>query len=406
MTPHDILDAIGEVNDTCIETAHERPALFARPSVRRGIVAACLGVLVGVGATTLWLHSTPTTTPPAVHPDILTPATANDDRRYNDNTFLSSEGAYVWPWHCLTVNEQFSEITYQGNRYHVRGIALDSSLITEHLGSDTPTGYDLYTDETHSTTCDVFAVDGVDSARYVAVRYADDTRYYPAHRADYDPPATLAALTTAIDVDKHVVIDHITDENDITYGFDQTAADELWAILDTVGDVPLLPDTTVYGKDLLTLGVCAPTFGIDVPRVWGFTEDGYMHTNIDDYGYVWYVGEDIVNKVTAFAMAHTAPLPADNTMTLVGTVEAIEDEYLLINDAVMMHDPADGLTFTVYADDMHVKRYILSGFLQVGQTVAVTHTGVDPDDPQTIRTATALSEVIVVGNGEEVLIPE
>ncbi len=90
---------------------------------------------------------------------------------------------------------------------------------------------------------------------------------------------------------------------------------------------------------------------------------------------------------------------------MIGTVTEIGDDYIKVDDTVMMKNPDDGIEFTVYANHTRIKRYIVSGFLKVGQTVLIEHGGIYSDEPTIVRTATSLYEAYITDNGEAI-IPE
>jgi len=71
-----------------------------------------------------------------------------------------------------------------------------------------------------------------------------------------------------------------------------------------------------------------------------------------------------------------------------------------------MKNPDDGIEFTVYANHMNIKRYIISGFLKVGETVTVEYSDMlTPENHTEIKNATNMYEAIITDSGH-VLIPE
>ena len=71
----------------------------------------------------------------------------------------------------------------------------------------------------------------------------------------------------------------------------------------------------------------------------------------------------------------------------------------------MMKNPEDGIEFTVYATNMNIRRYIISGYLKVGDTVSIEHGYLLKDSYTEIRNARDLNECRITSNGQ-VLIPE
>ena len=135
-------------------------------------------------------------------------------------------------------------------------------------------------------------------------------------------------------------------------------------------------------------------------------DNGYILTNIENYGYCFYIGAEGADEIINYVLAHKTDAPGEKESEfLIGTVTEIGDDYIKVDDTVMMKNPDDGIEFTVYANHTRIKRYIVSGFLKVGQTVVIEHGGIYSDEPTIVRTATSLYEAYITGDGEAI-IPE
>ena len=88
-----------------------------------------------------------------------------------------------------------------------------------------------------------------------------------------------------------------------------------------------------------------------------------------------------------------------------GTVTEIGENYIKVDDSILMKNAAEGIEFTVYAEHMNIRRYIISGYLKVGDTVSVEHGYLPKESYTEIRNATNLEECVITSGGE-VLIPE
>ena len=128
-----------------------------------------------------------------------------------------------------------------------------------------------------------------------------------------------------------------------------------------------------------------------------------MWTNIEDYAYVYYLGEDAVNEIFDFAVKNKLMIYLPEEQYLVGTVTEIGNDYIKIDDSIMMKNAEDGIEFTVYANHMNIRRYIISGFLRVGDTVRIEHSYLPKENYTEINNATNLEECIVSKGGQVII---
>ena len=128
-----------------------------------------------------------------------------------------------------------------------------------------------------------------------------------------------------------------------------------------------------------------------------------MWTNIENYAYVYYLGEDAVNEIFDFAVKNKLMIYLPEEQYLVGTVTEIGNDYIKIDDSIMMKNAEDGIEFTVYANHMNIRRYIISGFLRVGDTVRIEHSYLPKENYTEINNATNLEECIVSKGGQVII---
>ena len=131
-------------------------------------------------------------------------------------------------------------------------------------------------------------------------------------------------------------------------------------------------------------------------------------TNAEEWGHWFYIGEEAAQKIADWALAHGVEAePPRTEYHVTGTITEIGEDWFKVDDAILMQEPAVGIEFTIHADDLRVRRWLIRGLLRVGQTVQVTHTGMEdpgPEDGAEIRTAFEVREVQIIDG--EVLIPE
>jgi hypothetical protein len=123
-------------------------------------------------------------------------------------------------------------------------------------------------------------------------------------------------------------------------------------------------------------------------RSFALVADGYLSTNIDDYGYDFYLGEEAEAEIREYILSHKIEAPKDSIESIYGVVTEIGEDYLKIDDTILMKNPENGLTFTVYArDNTTIKSYLMSGELEVGDHIKIMHRDISPNEPTIIRTA-------------------
>ena len=453
MKPNELLDAIGKVDDAYIEIARSKPKTDKKIWITVASVAACLCIAaVGVFGlssikklTKIELDETltdPTTTgtsaqatnestnillvPPTVsestteknttanntsNENTTEPPTATDppciwyDTRKRDKskTINITMSAREWPWNCKEIHQQFTFVDYNGNSYVIRSHnTLSKDKVGKKLGKTTMRGYDIYEDKTYTTTCEIHEIEGVDSSRFIAVKYQGYDGYYVFNTRDSNPPATLGDLITALNLTETFPLTTIY-HNSKKYRLTEADSDILWDMFLKHTDAKTLETEPIpSGKKKLSFVIVSEELGSD-NLSWGLSDNGYIRTNIDNYGYEYYIGEAAVDEIVKYALKHKKDEITDNTQYLIGNVTEIGEDYIKVNDAIMMKNPDDGIEFTVMANNMNIKRYIISGFLKKGQLVRITHTGILADNHTIVDTAINLEEVSIVDNNLSIL---
>lgn len=453
MKPNELLDAIGQVDDECINDARSKQKTDKKIWITAASIAACLCVVaacvfglsnikkltkIGTDATLTDPSATAGTSaqttnknagielaPPTVSEssenatEKITPTepateiplvTHNfciwaDTRKHNSNkAIMSQTAARIWPWNCQEVPEQFPSLKYNGREYIIRSrdIQLSKDKVGKKLGSAAMQGYDIYEDKTHSTTCTIYEIKGIDSSRFITVKYKGYDGYYVFNTQDYNPPATLGDLVSALNLTETFPLTTIY-HNSKLYGLTEADGEALWSMFLKYADAETLEYENIpSGNKVLSFVVVSEELGTD-NLSWALYDDGYLRTNIESYGYRYYIGEDAVDEIVKYALAHKAGEIADDTQYLVGIVTEIGEDYIKVDDSIMMKNPDDGIEFTVMANNMNIKRYIISGFLKEGQQVRITHTGTLCGNHTVVETATMLEEITIT-DGKDILI--
>lgn len=344
-----------------------------------------------------------------------------DTRERNDNNVAFEQSAYVWPWNCREVYNQYTTVTVGENEYVSRvsyyGEEVLANQIAKKVCDAEAVGYDVYSslknkeDYYLSIKCEVFEIKGVDSNRIVAVKYDGYDGYYAFLREDREQLNTFGELVSALDLTQKIKLNSVyydeeNDGNDTDehYALSDENSDALWNILKECFDAPSV-DSSLYdrSKRKLSFAIDSDTLGVN-NLSFSFNSEGYLWTNIENYAYVYYLGEDAVNEIFDFAVKNKLMIYLPEEQYLVGTVTEIGNDYIKIDDSIMMKNAEDGIEFTVYANHMNIRRYIISGFLRVGDTVRIEHSYLPKENYTEINNATNLEECIVSKDGQVIIL--
>ena len=339
-----------------------------------------------------------------------------DTRKRNDSGYLTEQGTIEWPWNCRDVYNQYTEITLNGEMYRARSSYYGGEVYANKIGkkllNTDCTGFDLSKDEKHSIKCEVFEILGVDSERIVAVRYDGYDGYYAFIKEAYQAPNTLGELIDSLDLTNNVKLnsfyyDEKADGNDVEehYALSDKKSAELWNIVKKYADAPKASQELFSGtKERIGFAINSSTLGV-YNLSFAFNSDGYLTTNIENYGYVYNVGKEAYGEILEFALKNKQLVIIPEKQYLVGTVTEIGEDYIKVDDSIFMKDPDDGIEFTVYATNMNIRRYIISGYLKVGDTVCVEHSFLPKAHYTEIKNARDLDKCVITTEGD-IVIPE
>lgn len=414
MNTDDIIDALNEVDDTFIQNAREPKKRIRRKAlwISAGAVAACIGVVLLLPR---MLRQTP-------HNDHIrhdgycdcpgyqitaTPAVGANLWNYKAFSLATRDSMIYFDWDCQSIAKQFSDVTYNNteyslrNSYHNEDMKVSSSLVGEKLADYTAEVREYETGITHTMDCTLYEIAGVDPARFLAVQYAGEKNaddYYVFHQKEFNPPATLGEFITSLNLTETLPLikfsyntydDYYSRERiSETHGLSLEDSKVVWDMISEYASAGTRTNEEHGYKDnRITFSATSEALGL-YNRSFALVADGYLSTNIDDYGYDYYLGEEAVAEIREYILAHKTEPPKDRIDSIYGVVTEIEEDYLKIDDTILMINPENGLTFTVYAkDNTTVKSYLMSGQLEIGDHIEILHRGISPDEPTIIRTA-------------------
>ena len=295
------------------------------------------------------------------------------DRDYK-GSISGSEGDIEFPWEYKLTYEKFYTVKYNGNDYRTRTRGINESLLGEVLGTCTAQGVDSYTDKTYTETFNVRKIKGVSEEKMIAVGM--DNEYYVYFNDEVKCPATFGELLDAYNLSETLpLVKFSVNEGYKEKGYYQITDDEyIWQVLSECRNAEFYAENDKWDRgdrNYLSFTATSEELGV-YKRVFYITEDGYVSTNVFNYSYVYYIGEDAANKIIVHAKSNAAETEREQyEYTLAGTITEIGDGYVLIDDTVLCKDKNDGMVFKVLTEDLIIRRYLECTNIKVGDTVAI-----------------------------------
>ena len=412
MNTDDIIDALNEVDDTSIKNAREpkKKRNYKALWISVGAAAACLAVVLLLPRISHMTHHDGYCDCPD-HQITPTPAVGANRWNYKSFGLVTRDSMIGFSWDCQTIAKQFPFVTYNDTEYYLRrnyyneDMKVSASLIGERLTNYTAEVCEYETGITHSIECTLYAIAGVDPARFLAVQYAGEKKaddYYVFHQNEFNPPATLGEFITSLNLTETLPLTKFSyttydcttrEKTSDLYGLSLEDSKVVWDMISEYASVGTRTgEEHGYANNRIGFYATSEALGL-YNRSFALVADGYLSTNIDDYGYDFYLGEEAVTEIREYILAHKIEAPKDSIASLYGVVTEIGKDYLKIDDTILMKNPENGLTFTVYAhDNTTIKSYLMGGALEVGDHVKIMHRGISSEEPTVIRTAFSLEK--------------
>lgn len=384
-----IVNAVGNIDDDLVTGATQSKKTKNNLWLRWTSVAACLALLVVVGA--------------AVLPKIFTnQGNAND--RYNDIHIQAGESGIVWPWKYLSVYEKYTELKVGSVKYRSHGHAVSEDLVSALIGTHTVVGYDVITNDKYTEDFEVYELKYADKSQFVAVKM--EGVCYVFKNDKYDPPSTLGKLFELVDLPKAIKLSRFSENGDAPSRKHFTLSDDdrVWDILAGCKNAKFVEDDQwkVHNREYLSFTVTSETLGVYKVAMY-VTADGYLWTNAFNYQYLFNIGKDAAGKIIKYAKENSTKAeyePYRNTVT--GKIVEITKDHILVDDSILCKDPADGITYKILINDIRISRYVDMDIVDVNDIVVVYYEG--KLNENVIDKAASISKGII--SGGDVLIPE
>lgn len=358
-----ISEAIGNLPEDLVNGAVTYKRTSKKKSfIKWGSIAACFMVMVMAAAliVPMFLGGDPI-------------SIGGIDRDYK-GVISGSEGDIEFPWEYKLTYEKYYTVKYNGNEYRTRARAINESLLGEVLGTCTAQGVDSYTDKTYTETFDVRKINGVSEEKMIAVGM--DNEYYVYFNDEVKCPATFGELLDAYNLSETLpLIKFSVNEGYKEKGYYQITDDEyIWQVLSECRNAEFYAENDKWSRgdrNYLSFTATSEELGV-YKKVFYITEDGYVSTNVFNYSYVYYIGEDAANKIITHAKSNATEAEREQyEYTIAGTITEIGDGYVLIDDTVLCKDKNDGMVFKILTEDLIIRRYLECTNIKVGDTVAV-----------------------------------
>lgn len=409
MKENKIINAIGHIDDDLISEAAGEGESRRLPWIKWASLAACFIIIVTAGALTLpYLKDETEPHDSGDSGDIDTNSGSDEGiKRPVDIYVGESDIEYNWPWEYLTVSEKYPVCQFNGREYRSRGYAVDADYLSDVIGECEGVGYDSLQDEYRTETFEVRAINGVSEDHIIAVGM--EGTYY-VYSVDFkDVPATFGELMELYSLADTLPLSRFSERKGYTvkdyYTLD--GDDYIWQVLSECGDAPLYEDYDFWTlSDVTNLAFTATSSPLGVyKRAMYITEDGYFSTNVFDYNYIYFIGEDAAAKIINYAAENSEKsemVPYE--LTVSGIVTEISDGYIAVDNSILMENEEDATVYRVLTDDIRLRRFVLMGFAHVGDAVIIKARG--EYDPDTGNVTGAYSYYVGQIYEGDVLIPE
>lgn len=325
MTNRDILNALGDIDESYITEANGRIKSKKGIIIRYSAMAACL-LIAAAGAFAavkmiprgkMKNSAAPSETYEEYDGNVAdydgdySTIDKSDGTKINEaakeNGASSSENdiAYVKRWDEMTNTEKFPTVKINGTEYSVANRPIPSDKIGNSITRLTVLGRDGYTNSEYAANVEVYEIKGISSECAAAVKYDADGKYYVCRNSHYKPE-TLGQFMNDLSLKENLTF--------VSFGGTQmkngkavcdveyTNADKakVWELLFTdtaakaVKDYDSMNFETAAGIaiDLKLLGYENISLAV--------TRDGYLTTNILDTGKAFYIGKPAAEKFLSY----------------------------------------------------------------------------------------------------------
>lgn len=387
MNREELFKGISGVDEDILERS-ETAAKKKKKTVwlKWGALAACLAVAVIAGISVFRGNDKDQTSVGGVM------------REYKKTSVSSSETAIEWPWEYKTMYERFTTISFGGKEYTVKtlGMSVDEALLGDEIGTGEAVGYDIYTEQEYRQTVEIRQIKGISADLMVAAEL--EGNFYTFKYNAYVPPATLGEVLENYSLSQNLAFSNFSvykDGKETGY-YSLEDDDYIWQILSECREATFVEDEekTRFFKNRITFTATSESLGI-YKRGFNVSEDGYVNTNVFDWGYTFYIGEEAASDIISYAKKNGSEREREPyTYSLAGTLTEIGDGYILVDDSILCVDEKDGMVFQVLTSDLRISRCLDYEKISTGAIVVVNFT-----EPVNVEAGNVVSGAISMDQG-------
>lgn len=326
-------------------------------------------------------------------------------RTYKSVPMVQSETAPYYPWEYLTEAERYTYMLLEGMEYRTRLRTVDPKYLAERIGEGIFPATDIDSGQDHTAKKEVFAIQKIPPSELVAVELGEEFLVFA--NGTYSPPPDFGTFWDETDLSNTVELSRFSyfygnnENNQQTNHFleDDSA---LWEMLEKCRNAPFLErdpfyDTTV---ESVSFSVTSERLGI-YKHGFRISADGYISTNLMEWGYVFQIGEDAARIIINHVKEHSVSVPFEPYYQfLYGTFVGTEEGFLLVDDTVLCVNPEEGMVFRVPMEDIRISRTVTLGHIEEGDIVLVNFTGkVDTAAGNTVLNPVSIQKGFLTENG-------
>lgn len=324
MTNRDILNALGDIDESYITEANGRIKNKKGIIIRYSAMAACL-LIVAAGAFAA-VKMIPrgkmknSAAPSETYEDYDEEFSVTDNYEATDktdgtNTNGSAKGnstssstaltERIKRWDEKTNTEKFPIVKINGAEYGVANRPIPYDKIGNSITKLTVLGKDKYTNSEYAANVEIYEIKGISTECAAAVKYEGDGKYYVCHNSHYKPE-TLGQFMNDLSLKENLTFVSFsgtqTKNGKVICDVEYTNVDKakVWELLfsDTaakaVKDYDSMNFETAAGIaiDLKLLGYENISLAV--------TRNGYLTTNILDTGKAFYIGKPAAEKFLSY----------------------------------------------------------------------------------------------------------
>lgn len=385
-----IANAVGNIDDDLIARAENSKKKTKHNSwLKWGSIAACFALVVVAIAMVA----------PMMQSDDPGVELGDQVRPYKDVTVQGESAYYEWRWEYKTVEEKYTAIDVDGNKFSGRQKEISSDHVGEKLGVYEATGYDTYSEEYHKENFDVYSISGISAEAFIAVFM--EGKYFVFFTDEKTPPATFGEVMDTYNLLNTIDLNRFSlEEQDREVQYFNLGDDNyIWEQLSDCRNAASIVDDKWLAseRDYISFTITSETLGV-YKRALYITKDGYLWTNVFDVAHLYNIGEDVASNIMNYALEEATPGESLPFMySLAGTITEIGVGYILLDDSIMCVDPEDGITYKIITTAPKLSRFFDTNRLEVGDTVQVSYmTYVDLVPNAVIDSAETISKATIV----------